>query len=130
MFVGRPDVYHVGQGKRASEKAEAEVLLHPNQQAEVGNVVNVITVTDVDVEEIICWKDNMFFFKDVELETILEKLAEWYGFTVFYENAEAKHEKFFVRVDKYEEVDKILEVISEVGNVKFKIKGKVVTVYE
>lgn len=92
--------------------------------------MNVITVTDVDVEEIICWKDNMFFFKDVELETILEKLAEWYGFTVFYENAEAKHEKFFVRVDKYEEVDKILEVISEVGNVKFKIKGKVVTVYE
>lgn len=72
----------------------------------------------------------MFFFKDVELETILEKLAEWYGFTVFYENAEAKQEKFFVRVDKYEEVDKILEVISEVGNVKFKIKGKVVTVYE
>ena len=73
---------------------------------------------------------SFFGGKDVELETILEKLAEWYGFTVFYENAEAKQEKFFVRVDKYEEVDKILEVISEVGNVKFKIKGKVVTVYE
>lgn len=118
------------KGSVQVKRADAEVLLHPNQQAEVGNVVNVITVTDVDVEEIICWKDNMFFFKDVELETILEKLAEWYGFTVFYENAEAKQEKFFVRVDKYEEVDKILEVISEVGNVKFKIKGKVVTVYE
>ncbi len=118
------------KGSVQVKKADAEVLLKPNQQAEVGNVVNVITVTDVDVEEIICWKDNMFFFRDVELETILEKLAEWYGFTVFYENAEVKHEKFFVRVDIYEEVNKILDVISEVGNVKFKVKGKVVTVYE
>ena len=108
----------------------AEVVLEPNQQAEVGNVVNVITVTDVDVEEIICWKDNMFFFRDVELEKILDKLAEWYGFTVFYENADVKQEKFFVRVDKYAEVNKILNVISEVGNVKFKINGKVVTVYK
>ena len=106
----------------------AEVVLEPNQQAKVGNVVNVITVTDVNVEEIICWKDNMFFFRDVELEKILDKLAEWYGFTVFYENADVKQEKFFVRVDKYAEVNKILDVISEVSNVKFKINGKIITV--
>ncbi|MFR4039900.1 MAG: DUF4974 domain-containing protein [Butyricimonas faecalis] len=41
-------------------------------------------------------------FSDVELEKILDQLAEWYGFTVFYENADVKQEKFF-RVDKYAE---------------------------
>ena len=60
----------------------------------------------------------------------MDQLAEWYGFTVFYENADVEQEKFFVRVDKYAEVGKILDVISDVGDVKFKISGKVVTVYK
>ena len=37
---------------------------------------------------------------------------------------------FLFRVDKYAEVGKILDVISDVGNAKFKISGKVVTVYK
>ena len=118
------------KGSVQVKRKDAEVVLKPNQHAVVGNVMNVITVTEVDVEEIICWKDNMFFFRDVELEKILDQLAEWYGFTVFYENADVKQEKFFVRVDKYAEVGKILDVISDVGDVKFKISGKVVTVYK
>ncbi len=36
----------------------------------------------------------------------------------------------FCSVDKYAEVGKILDVISDVGNAKFKISGKVVTVYK
>lgn len=118
------------KGSVQVKRKDAEVVLKPNQHAVVGNVMNVITVTEVDVEEIVCWKDNMFFFRDVELEKILDQLAEWYGFTVFYENADVKQEKFFVRVDKYAEVGKILDVISDVGNAKFKISGKVVTVYK
>lgn len=118
------------KGSVQVRKEDAEVVLKPNQQSIVGNVVNVITVTEVDVEEIICWKDNMFFFRDVELERIMDKLAEWYGFTVFYETPGAKSEKFFVRVDKYAEVDGILEAMSEVSNVKFEIKGKTVSVYK
>ncbi len=112
------------------KKGNVEVILQPNQQAVVGEVVSKIPVMDVeDVEEIICWKDNMFLFRDVELEQIMDKLAEWYGFTVFYETPETKSEKFFVRIDKYAEVNGILEVMSEVSNVKFKISGKTVSVY-
>ena len=112
------------------KKGNVEVILQPNQQAVVGEVVSKIPVMDVeDVEEIICWKDNMFLFRDVELEQIMDKLAEWYGFTVFYETPETKSEKFFVRIDKYVEVNGILEVMSEVSNVKFKISGKTVSVY-
>ena len=29
MFVGRPDVYHVGQGKRASEKSGSRSFVAP-----------------------------------------------------------------------------------------------------
>lgn len=118
------------KGSVQVKKGEAEVILQPNQQAVIGEVANKIAVQDVeDAEEIVCWKDNMFFFRDVELEQIMDKLAEWYGFTVFYETPETKREKFFVRIDKYAEVNGILDVLSEVSNVKFKISGKTVSVY-
>ena len=107
--------------------SKTSVVLRPNQQAEVGEV---ISVQDVDVEEVVCWKDNRFYFKDVELERIMDRLAEWYGFTVFYENPGVKEEKFFVSVDKYADGEKILKVLEEVSDVRFRVDGKVVRVHK
>ena len=118
------------EGKVRVSRDKAEAILLPNQQAFVAKTTAPICVENVDVEEFVSWKDNIFFFKDEALETILDKLADWYGFSVFYENPEAKAEKYFVRIDKYAEVNKILEVISDVSNVKFKINGKTVSVYK
>lgn len=118
------------EGKVQVTRGEAEVILRPNQQAFVGKTTAPVLVEYVDVEEFVSWKDNIFFFKDEALESILDKLADWYGFSVFYENPEAKAEKYFLRMDKYTEVNKILEVISDVSDVKFKINGKTVCVYK
>lgn len=118
------------EGRVQVNREKAEVILHPNQQAVAGTISSPISVENVDVEEFVSWKNNIFYFKDEELETILDKLADWYGFVVFYESPEAKSEKYFVRIDKYAEVDKILEVISDVSNIKFKINGKTVSVYK
>lgn len=118
------------KGKVQINRGTSKVILKPNQQAVVGDLADAISILNVDVEDVICWKDNLFFFRDVELETIMNKLAGWYGFTVFYENPETKYEKYFVRIDKYAEVDKILEVLAEISNVKFKMNGKTVSVYK
>ena len=116
------------EGRVEVSRDGTSVILKPFQQAVAEDVINVVDVTDMDA--IISWKDNMFYFRDVELEQILDKLANWYGFNVFYENPDAKREKYFVSIDKYAQVDKILDVISEVGNVKFKINEKTVMVYK
>lgn len=114
------------QGKVEVKREDASVVLAPNQRAITGDVINV---EEVDVEEIICWKDNQFYFKDVRLEEIMDKLAAWYGFTVFYENPGVKDEKFFVSVDKYADGDKILELLEEVSEVRFRVDGNTVRVY-
>lgn len=115
----------LAKGSIRVEKEREAVVLQPNRQAIVGEK---ISVKEVDVEEVICWKDNIFLFKDVRLADIMDKLAEWYGFTVFYENTDVQEEKFFVRIDKYEEVNKILELVSDVSGIKFRINGKTVCV--
>lgn len=114
------------QGKVEVTREDSRVVLYPNQQAVVGEGINV---TCVNVEEVICWKDNQFFFKDVRLEKIMDKLAAWYGFTVFYENPGVKDEKFFVSVDKYADGDKILKLLEEVSEVRFQVDGSMVKVF-
>ena len=65
-----------------------------------------------------------------EQRELLDRLAEWYGFTVFYENPGVKGEKFFVSVDKYADGEKILQVLEEVSDVRFRVDGNVVRVYK
>ena len=106
----------------------AKTVLVPNQQALVGKDGKDISVKEVDVEEVVCWKDNIFLFKDVRLEEIMERLSDWYGFQVEYRNQPVKNEKFYISIDKYGEVDKILELMSEVSGVRFEIHDRTVSV--
>lgn len=103
----------------------ANVLLRPYEQAIISN--NIV-VHAVNVEEIICWKDDVFYFHNAPLEVILEKLSDWYDFQVFYQNNSIKQHKFFISIDKYSSVDKILKIIEEVSDIKFKIDKNIVCV--
>lgn len=113
-----------GSVKITNEENE-EIILKPGQQA---LVTKQIKVTEVDIEEIISWKDNLFYFKDISLEVILEKLSGWYDFEVFWINPELKTTQYFMCIDKYASVNEILNKLSETGDIRFNIQGKAVSV--
>lgn len=115
----------LAEGKVKICQENNEVILHPGEQA---TVTDRISIAEVDVEEVICWKDNLFYFKDTELETILNKLAGWYDFEIFWQNPELKTKKFFMSIDKYASVEEILNKLSEVSEVCFQIDNRIVKV--
>lgn len=102
-----------------------DTILQPGQQAYVSRCM---LVGNVDVEEYICWKDNLFFFKNVPLEEILGKLARWYGFELFWRNPELKNTLYYVYIDKYASVGEILEKLSEAGNIRLTVSDRTVFV--
>ena len=112
-------------GKVKVSQENKEVILRPGQQA---TVTDRISITEVDIEEVISWKDNLFYFKDTELETILNKLASWYRFEVYWRNPELKTKKFFMSIDKYSSAGEILNKLSEVSEVRFYLEGNIVNV--
>ncbi len=116
------------EGKVQVCSGEAETVLKPNQQAVVGKGEKEISVKEVEIEDVIYWKENIFLFKDVCLEKIMERLSDWYGFKVEYRNHSVKNERFYISIDKYGEVDKILELMSEVSSVRFEIHDRTVSV--
>ncbi len=119
-----------GSVKFTSDINNSEQVLKPNQQIAFNKSTNVTTMKDVDVYPFVAWKEGKFYFKSMELDKILRQLERWYDFNLFYENEELKDYKFRGVILKELSLNEALKIIEETTDIKFKIKGKTVTVYK
>ncbi|MDH7461675.1 FecR family protein [Chitinophagaceae bacterium 26-R-25] len=102
------------------------VLLKPNQQAQCKEGGNMKVKNDVDVEEVMAWKNNFFIFHDADIETIMRQLSRWYNINVTYKG-KVKY-PFQAEIPRNQAMDSILKALALTGNVHFEVKGNDVTV--
>ena len=107
-----------------------EYLLQPSQQAEISYTTKTITIKEVDVAPYVAWKDGIFMFDDERLESILDKLALWYDFEVFYQNEMVKDIRFTGFLKRYDNINIILDAIETTVSVDFDIQGKNIIIYK
>lgn len=103
------------------------VIIKPNEQAETSSNANIL-VKEVDVNRIIAWRKGVLDFEDEALEDIVEDLARWYDFKVFYESEELKHYEFTGAITQYDDVNELLKLFEMTKSVQFYIKGDVLLV--
>lgn len=80
------------EGSIQLERGKQIQKLVPGQQALLVNGRWIIK--EVDVTDFIGWREGAFNFKEVCLENIINELARWYDFDVYYQNAEVKNYHF------------------------------------
>ena len=108
------------EGKVQLKKGNEQVILSPNQQAIWSD--DEFRVKQVDARNFVLWKEGVFYFEDVDLETILDDMARWYNVNVFYMNPALKEMKFSVEIRRYGDINEILRRIEQTKRVKFEIK--------
>ena len=66
--------------------AEEEMLLKPGQQAVAspGDAGSLKLDPDADLEEVMAWKNEIFNFKNLDIETIMRQISRWYDVEVVY----------------------------------------------
>ncbi len=116
------------EGKVQLKKGNEQVILSPNQQAIWSD--DEFRVKQVDARNFVLWKEGVFYFEDVDLETILDDMARWYNVNVFYMNPALKEMKFSVEIRRYGDINEILRRIEQTKRVKFEIKDRTINVYE
>lgn len=116
------------EGSVKLKKAGENIVIKPNQQASIKTNENIFTVQNVDARNYALWKDGVFYFKEASIVEIMEKLERWYGIKVFYENTTVRAKKFSVEVKRYDDIERILDILAATNKVQFKIKEKVVIV--
>lgn len=102
-------------------------MLKPGQQARLTRNGDMKVVDDVDLEEVMAWKNGYFLFVDADMPAVMRQLENWYDVTVSYEEGFVPHRSFGGGIQRSLPLSKVLAILEE-NNVKFRVEGKNITV--
>lgn len=109
---------------RVSGKTGAKIL-KPGEQSAVNE--NSISISPVDTERAVAWKNNKFLFENDDIRYIMRMIARWYNVDVVY-TGEMPTEKFGGGVSRFDNVQQVLKILESTGGVHFKIEGRKILV--
>jgi len=115
------------EGKIKVDFGSKTQLLYPGQQSQIFKNGNLLIIDNVEMDEVIAWKNGQFVFKQMNVEDIMRQLSRWYDVEVIFDSKLSK-ETFSGIVNRNVNLLEVLK-ITEAGGVRFKIDGKKIYVY-
>lgn len=105
------------------------MLLQPGQQAQSQPSGNITLQNQVNVEQVMAWKNGLFDFQDARLEEVMRQLERWYDIEVSYESGIPDLE-FYGKMGKDLSLETVLNGLKK-SNVKFRMEeGRKLVVLE
>jgi len=101
-------------------------ILKPGQQAQLTNERTTKVVSNVDVDEVIAWKNGMFDFENAGIETVMRQLSRWYDVEIEYQGK--TDDLFIAEMRRNIKLSDALKALELTGKVKFDIQGKKIIV--
>jgi transmembrane sensor len=115
------------EGSVKISSPKSEVALHPGQQAALNAATSLVAVkNDVDVDQVVAWKNGMFEFASNDIETIMRQLARWYDVQTKYEGKKPEGH-FSGTIGRNLPLSKVLQILEQ-SDVHFKIYGNEIIV--
>ncbi|WP_316818567.1 FecR family protein [Pedobacter nyackensis] len=109
-----------------SVKVNEQTILKPNQQSVL--TAGQIKVIPVLAESYIDWQEGVFNFEYETLPSVMRKIARWYNVEIIYVDTERDNQTFSGYVSRSSNVSKVLQTLTEISNLEFKLKGKTIVV--
>lgn len=81
---------------------------------------NKLTVSKVDVDKYIAWKDGLLIFKDDQMDEVVRKLDRWFNVEIILRNPELK-EYVYTATYRDETLPQILELLKISAPIKYHI---------
>lgn len=101
-----------------SVPATSPVQLAPGQQA-VLRTAGEMTVKPVNINEVVAWKNNRFFYRSVSVADFLKVISRWYNITVEYEGRVPEKE-LWVNYPRDQQLEATLKVLRN-SNIRFEL---------
>lgn len=99
---------------------ESSIVIKPGQQAQVTGGIKVSS--NVDVEQVMAWKNGSFQFKQAGIESIMREIARWYDIEVVYEGDKPAGQ-YAGMISRNTNLSEVLKIF-ELNGVKTRIEGK------
>ncbi|MEN9598963.1 MAG: hypothetical protein RL596_1274 [Bacteroidota bacterium] len=100
--------------------------LQPGSQARVDKNGGIDILKDIDTEEVMAWKNNLFIFKSTDLRTIMRQISRWYDVDIAYKgNVDMR---FTGQIVRNSNVSRVFEMLKLTGAVDFSIVDKTIVI--
>jgi transmembrane sensor len=103
------------------------VVLKPGQQAAWTKGQNVKVRSEVDVEEVVAWKNGKFIFSGDDIQSVMRQLERWYDVDVDYKG-DFKDVELVGVISRFKNISEILGMLEQTRTVAFQVDGRKVTV--
>jgi len=104
-----------------------QTLITPGQQVQM-NSKSMKVLSDINMEEVVAWKNDEFYFHRADIRGIMRQLSRWYNIKVDYEGQEIE-ERFYAKIPRSAPLSEALKALSLTGKVHFRTGEKTITVY-
>jgi ferric-dicitrate binding protein FerR (iron transport regulator) len=104
---------------------KSEVIIAPGQQAQL-TAGNLKVANNVDLSEVMAWKNGVFNFHNATLEEVMRELERWYDINVVYEKGVPQIE-FVGKMGRDLSLAKVLRGL-EMSEVHFRLEGRTLIV--
>jgi transmembrane sensor len=104
----------------------ADLRLSPGQQAQCGADGRLKLVRDANTDEAMAWKNDLFYFRGTDIQTIMRQLGRWYDIDVTYNGSIGG--RFYAKIPRNTNLSTVLRALSLTNKLNFTQEGKKVTV--
>tara|TARA_R110002049_G_scaffold3795_5_gene27562 strand:- start:25979 stop:27130 length:1152 start_codon:yes stop_codon:yes gene_type:complete len=108
------------------DKSKNKQYLSPNQQTNLNLLDMNMNVAEVNVKDVISWKNGVFSFKDgMKLKEIMKVISRWYDIDVVFETKDLEETRFVGIMGKDQSLEEIMQSIKTFSTLKeYKIQNK------
>ncbi len=100
--------------------------LYPGQQAIVNALGDISLEKNVNLSQVMSWKNGLFYFENSSLQEVMREISRWYDVEVLYVNGIPKR-NFEGEIQRNLKLLEVLKIL-ELNKVKFKLEGRTVLI--
>jgi transmembrane sensor len=104
-------------------KGTSEKTIKPGEQAQISTDGNVRTKSNVNIDEVVAWKNNAFLFDNTDVKKLMRQLSRWYNVDVVFKGTTEEPLTFNGSLSRASNLSTVLKMLESTGDVKFTIDG-------
>lgn len=101
-------------------------VISPGEDATVED--GRLVVSEVNVDDVTCWRDGIELFDDATLHDILVRIGSWYGMSVMCANEDVLSRRLHYMYDRRSDVSGALKTLGELSNSNIKTEKNIIFV--
>ncbi len=114
------------QGSVNVSNGKSSKIIKPGQQAQINKEDNISLLNNVDLDNVVAWKNGRINFEGADIETVMRQMARWYDVEIVYNKK--LEDLFYADIPRSTMLSDVLKALELTRKVHFKIDGRKVVV--